>query len=79
MSAAAADMLDTHEPLSETIECPLCAGRGKFSRTEVLECLGIKDDSLTDQVWSLEELVELLGSKRQREKRERLDSVGCCG
>jgi hypothetical protein len=79
MSAAAAAIPDTHEPLSETIECPLCAGKGKFSRTEVLDCLGIENDSPADQVWSLEELVELLGSRRQREKSERLDSVGRCG
>ena len=27
----------------ETIECPLCLGKGELSRTEVLERLGMKD------------------------------------
>ena len=78
-TSAVADMPDIDRSLNEAIACPLCNGRGQFSRMEVLESLGIKDDGLTDQIWSLEELVELLGSKRRRRQPEELmDHMGHC-
>jgi hypothetical protein len=72
MSTAAADVSGTHEPIHDKIECPCCLGRGNFSRREVLQSLGIKDDGLTDQVWSLEELVGLLESRRRRERQREI-------
>src|SRR5664279_1397517 len=43
MSAAVADLPNTMTTLPETIECPLCVGKGTLTRTEVLERLGTKD------------------------------------
>src|ERR1017187_4733348 len=43
MSTSVADLPDTISTLPETIECPLCVGRGTLTRTEVLERLGMKD------------------------------------
>jgi hypothetical protein len=57
------------DTVPDTIMCPHCNGRGKFSRMEVLESLGMNDDESTDQVWSAQELVELLVEKRRREQQ----------
>jgi hypothetical protein len=73
-TSVVADMPDI---LPDTIECPSCNGRGRFSRMQVLESLGIKNDGLTEQVWSLEELVEVLVSRRRREQQI-ADEVGDC-
>ena len=36
-------MADSTPALPESIECPLCLGKGELSRTEVLERLGMRD------------------------------------
>jgi predicted nuclease with TOPRIM domain len=50
----------------ETIECPLCSGAGKLSRTEILDRLGVKDFARVAQL-SAEEAFRLLQSKHDRE------------
>jgi myosin heavy subunit len=59
MSTLVADIPDIHNPLPETIECPLCLGRGELSRAEVLERLGMKDFARVAQL-SAEEAIRLL-------------------
>jgi hypothetical protein len=53
---------------TETIECPLCSGTGKLSRTEILDRLGVKDFARVAQL-SAEEAFRLLQSKHDREHR----------
>jgi hypothetical protein len=43
----------------ETIDCPLCLGRGQLSRTEILERLGMKDFTRVAQL-SAEEAIRLV-------------------
>jgi hypothetical protein len=45
-------MSDTAHALPETIECPLCLGRGQLTRAEVLERLGMKDFTEQRSCWS---------------------------
>jgi hypothetical protein len=59
MSTLVADIPDIHNPLPDTIECPLCLGRGELTRTEVLERLGMKDFARVAQL-SAEEAIRLL-------------------
>ena len=59
MSTTVADMPDIHNLLPETIECPLCIGRGELTRTEILERLGMKDFARVAQL-SAEEAIRLL-------------------
>ncbi len=49
-------------PLTETIDCPLCLGEGKLKRTEVLDRLGVKDFARVAQL-SAEEAIRLLQQK----------------
>jgi myosin heavy subunit len=53
------DQPDTHNLLPDTIECPLCIGRGELTRTEILERLGMKDFARVAQL-SAEEAIRLL-------------------
>jgi chromosome segregation ATPase len=50
--------------LPETIDCPLCLGRGQLSRTEVLERLGMKDFTRVAQL-SAEEAIRLILTKEK--------------
>ena len=52
--------------LPTEIECPLCLGVGKLSRTEMLERLGMRDAARVAQL-SAEEAFRLLQSKHDRE------------
>src|ERR1035438_10832470 len=56
------DMTDAAAVLPETIECPLCLGKGELSRTEVLERLGMKDFARVAQL-SAEEAIRLILKK----------------
>jgi hypothetical protein len=59
--------MTTQSPLpTETIECPLCSGAGKLTRTEVLDRLGVKDFARVAQL-SAEEAFRLLQSKHNHE------------
>jgi predicted nuclease with TOPRIM domain len=51
---------------SETIECPLCCGKGSLSRAEILDRLGVKDFARVAQL-SAEAAFRLLQSKHDRE------------
>jgi hypothetical protein len=51
---------------TESIECPLCAGAGELTRTEILDRLGVKDFARVAQL-SAEEAFRLLQSKHDRE------------
>ena len=55
-------MTQTTPPFPEAIECPLCLGKGKLGRTEVLERLGMKDYARVAQL-SAEEAIRLLAAK----------------
>jgi hypothetical protein len=46
-------------PLTKTMDCPLCLGEGKLKRTEVLDRLGVKDFARVAQL-SAEEAIRLL-------------------
>lgn len=52
-------MSEANPSLAETIECPLCNGKGELSRTEVLQRLGMKDYARVAQL-SAEEAIRLL-------------------
>jgi hypothetical protein len=68
-TSIAAHMPDTLNPSSDEIKCPYCRGRGKFTRREVVASLGIQDDVLTQQVWSLEEVAMVLELRSRRERQ----------
>jgi hypothetical protein len=51
---------------AETVECPLCAGRGELTRSEILDRLGVKDFARVAQL-SAEAAFGLLQSKHDRE------------
>ncbi len=51
---------------NETMECPLCCGRGELSRAEILDRLGVKDFARVAQL-SAEEALRLLQNKNDRE------------
>jgi hypothetical protein len=57
-------MTDSAAALPETIECPLCLGKGELSRTEVLERLGMKDFARVAQL-SAEEAIRLILKKEK--------------
>ena len=63
-------MTDSAAALPETIECPLCLGKGELSRTEVLERLGMKDFARVAQL-SAEEAIRLLGAKEKDNEQAR--------
>ncbi len=56
--------------LPDTIECPLCLGKGELRRTEVLERLGMKDFARVAQL-SAEEAVRLLLKKEKDAEQAR--------
>jgi hypothetical protein len=56
-------------PLTETVECPLCLGEGKLRRTEVLERLGVGDFARVAQL-SAEEAFRLLQQKYASDSRQ---------
>jgi len=55
--------------LTETVECPLCLGKGKLKRTEVLERLGVGDFARVAQL-SAEEAVRLFQQKHGNESQQ---------
>ena len=63
-------MKNSAAALPETIECPLCLGKGKLSRTEVLERLGMKDHARVAQL-SAEEAVRLLVANEKDAEQSR--------
>jgi len=54
------------QPLTETIECPLCSGAGALTRAEILDRLGVKDFARVAQL-SAEEAFRLLQNKHDHE------------
>jgi len=54
---------------AETIECPLCLGKGDLKRAEVLERLGMKDFARVAQL-SAEEAVRLLLERHKSDEQE---------
>jgi hypothetical protein len=63
-------MSDTAHALPETIECPLCLGRGQLTRAEVLERLGMKDFTRIAQL-SAEEAIRLIVTKDKDSEQNR--------
>jgi DNA repair exonuclease SbcCD ATPase subunit len=63
-------MSDFTAELPEAIECPLCLGKGKLSRTEVLERLGMRDFSRVAQL-SAEEAIRLIVMKEKDAEQAR--------
>ena len=63
-------MTDTAARLPETIECPLCLGKGDLSRAEVLERLGMKDFARVAQL-SAEEAIRLVLKKEKDAEQAR--------
>ena len=59
-------MPNQSQSLTESIECPLCAGAGKLKRTEVLDRLGVRDFARVAQL-SAEEAFRLLQNKHDHE------------
>src|ERR1019366_3482302 len=68
MSTSVADMPDTITTLPETIECPLCIGKGTLTRTEVLERLGMKDFARVAQLSAEEAIRILLKTEKESEQ-----------
>jgi hypothetical protein len=54
--------------MNETIECPLCLGKGTLKRTEVLDRLGVKDFARVAQL-SAEEAFRLLQNRHDHEHK----------
>lgn len=54
--------------LTESIECPLCAGAGRLKRSEILDRLGVKDFARVAQL-SAEEAFRLFQSKHDRDQQ----------
>jgi hypothetical protein len=63
-------MKDSTVALPETIDCPLCLGKGRLGRTEVLERLGMKDHARVAQL-SAEEAVRLLVAREKDNEQSR--------
>src|ERR1035441_5663140 len=63
-------MTDSTAAPPETIECPLCLGKGELSRTEVLERLGMKDFARVAQL-SAEEAIRLILKKEKDAEQSR--------
>jgi hypothetical protein len=62
------DMPESSVALPETIECPLCLGKGELSRMEVLERLGMRDYARVAQL-SAEEAIRLI-MKREKDAEQ---------
>ncbi len=63
-------MADAAPALPELIECPLCIGKGRLSRAEVLERLGMKDFTRVAQL-SAEEAIRLIVKKEKESEQAR--------
>jgi hypothetical protein len=63
-------MTDSATALPESIECPLCLGKGSLSRAEVLERLGVKDFARVAQL-SAEEAIRLVLRKEKDAEQAR--------
>jgi len=63
-------MTDSTATLPEEIDCPLCLGKGRLGRTEVLERLGMKDHARVAQL-SAEEAVRLLVARDKDNEQSR--------
>ena len=63
-------MIDSPSVLPETIDCPLCLGKGALSRTEVVERLGMKGFARVAQL-SAEEAIRLTLKKEKDADEER--------
>jgi hypothetical protein len=63
-------MKDLTTTLPEAIECPLCLGKGRLGRTEMLERLGMKDHARVAQL-SAEEAVRLLVARDKDAEQSR--------
>jgi len=63
-------MADSAAALPESIECPLCLGKGELSRTEVLERLGMRDFARVSQL-SAEEAIRLILKKEKDAEQSR--------
>jgi DNA repair exonuclease SbcCD ATPase subunit len=63
-------MKDSTAALTETIDCPLCLGKGRLGRAEVLERLGMKDHARVAQL-SAEEAVRLLVAREKDNEQSR--------
>ena len=57
-------MRNSKGALPDAIECPLCLGKGRLGRAEVLERLGMKDFARVAQL-SAEEAIRLLATKEK--------------
>jgi len=64
-------MKDSTPTLPESIECPLCLGKGELSRAEVLERLGMKDFTRVAQL-SAEEAMRVNRVHRSRPTGEQI-------
>jgi hypothetical protein len=63
-------MTDSNTALPETIEGPLCLGKGRLGRAEVLERLGMRDHARVAQL-SAEEAVRLLVARDRDNEQSR--------
>ena len=61
-------MTDSTAALPESIECPLCLGKGELSRSEVLERLGMKDFARVAQLSAEEAIRLLVANEKQAEQ-----------
>jgi hypothetical protein len=68
MSTSVADMPDTIATLPETMECPLCLGKGELTRAEVLDRLGVKDLARVAQLSAEEALRLMLKQEKESEQ-----------
>lgn len=55
-------MMHSITALPNTIDCPLCLGKGRLGRAKVLERLGMKDHARVAQL-SAEEAIRLLAAR----------------
>ena len=63
-------MADSTAGLPETVDCPLCLGKGNLSRAEMLERLGMKDYARVAEL-SAQEAIRLLVAKEQQDEQGR--------
>jgi hypothetical protein len=63
-------MRDSTPALPNTIECPLCSGKGELTRSEMLERLGMKDYARIAEL-SAQEAIRLLLVKEEQDEQGR--------
>jgi hypothetical protein len=68
MATFTADIPDNTFVIPETIECPLCLGRGELTRAEVLDRLGAKDLARVAQLSAEQAFGMLLKQEKQAEQ-----------